>query len=38
MRRRFVGNRVKKFTDYMYINDDTYIDYLERLKKIALSF
>ena len=37
MRRRYVGNRVKKFTDYMYINDDTYIDYLERLKKIAIS-
>ena len=37
MRRRFVGNRVTKFKDYMYINDDTYIDYLERLKKIAIS-
>ena len=37
MRRRYLGNRVKKFTDYMYINDDTYIDYLERLKKIAIS-
>lgn len=37
MRRRFVGNRVAKFKDYMYINDDTYIDYLERLKKIAIS-
>ena len=36
-RRRFVGNRVSKFKDYMYINDDTYIDYLERLKKIAIS-
>lgn len=37
MRRRFVGNRVSKFKDFMYINDDTYIDYLERLKKIAIS-
>jgi len=37
MRRRYVGNRVSKFKDYMYINDDTYIDYLERLKKIAIS-
>ena len=37
MRRRFVGNRVAKFKDFMYINDDTYIDYLERLKKIAIS-
>ena len=37
MRRRFVGNRVSKFKDYMYINDDTYIDYLNRLKKIAIS-
>ena len=37
MRRRYVGNRVAKFKDYMYINDDTYIDYLERLKKIAIS-
>lgn len=37
MRRRFVGNHVAKFKDYMYINDDTYIDYLERLKKIAIS-
>lgn len=37
MRRRYVGNRVNKFKDYMYINDDTYIDYLERLKKIAIS-
>ena len=37
MRRRLVGNRVKKFKDYQYVNDDTYYDYLERLKKIALS-
>lgn len=37
MRRRYNGGRVKKFADYMYINDDTYIDYLERLKKIAIS-
>lgn len=37
MRRRYVGNRVSKFKDYMYINDDTYIDYLNRLKKIAIS-
>lgn len=37
MRRKLVGNRVSKFKDYMYINDDTYIDYLERLKKIAIS-
>lgn len=37
MRRKIVGNRVSKFKDYMYINDDTYIDYLERLKKIAIS-
>ena len=37
MRRRYVGNRVSKFKDFMYINDDTYIDYLERLKKIAIS-
>lgn len=37
MRRRYVGNRVNKFKDFMYINDDTYIDYLERLKKIAIS-
>lgn len=25
------------FKDYQYINDDTYFDYLERLKKIAIS-
>lgn len=37
MRRKLVGNRVSKFKDYKYINDDTYIDYLERLKKIAIS-
>lgn len=37
MRRRLVGNRVQKFKDYMYVNDDTYIDFLERLKKIAIS-
>lgn len=37
MRRRLVGNRQMKFKDYMYINDDTYIDFLERLKKIAIS-
>jgi len=37
MRRRIVGNRVTKFKDYMYVNDDTYIDFLERLKKIAIS-
>ena len=37
MRRRLVGNRVTKFKDYQYINDDTYYDYLERLKKIAIS-
>lgn len=37
MRRRLVGIRVKKFKDYQYVNDDTYYDYLERLKKIALS-
>lgn len=32
-----VGNRTSKFKDYLYVNDDTYIDYLERLKKIAMS-
>lgn len=32
-----VGNRQMKFKDYMYINDDTYVDFLERLKKIAIS-
>ena len=32
-----VGNKTSKFKDYLYINDDTYIDYLERLKKIAVS-
>lgn len=37
MRRRIVGNRVQKFKDYQYINDDTYYDYLERLKKISIS-
>lgn len=37
MRRRLVGNRNKKFKDYAYINDDTYFDYLERLKKVALA-
>lgn len=37
MRRRLVGNRQMKFKDYMYINDDTYVDFLERLKKIAIS-
>lgn len=37
MRRRLAGNRVKKFKDYVYVNDDTYFDYLERLKKIAIS-
>lgn len=37
MRRRMVGNRTSKFKDYLYINDDTYIDYLERLKKVAIS-
>lgn len=37
MRRRMVGNRQMKFKDYMYINDDTYVDFLERLKKIAIS-
>ena len=26
-----------KFTDNLIVNDQTYIDYLERLKKIALS-
>lgn len=36
-RRRLVGNRTSKFKDYLYVNDDTYIDYLERLKKIAMS-
>ena len=36
-RRRLVGNRNVKFKDYMYVNDDTYFDFLERLKKIALS-
>lgn len=34
-RRGLVGN--KKFKDYCYINDDTYYDYLERLKKVAMS-
>lgn len=34
-RRGLVGN--KKFKDYAYINDDTYFDYLERLKKVAMS-
>lgn len=34
-RRGLVGN--KKFKDYAYINDDTYYDYLERLKKVAMS-
>lgn len=37
MRRRLVGNKVQKFKDYQYINDDTYYDYLERLKKVAIS-
>ena len=37
MRRRMVGNRQTKFKDYAYINDDTYFDFLERLKKIAIS-
>lgn len=37
MRRRLVGNKVKKFKDYQYVNDDTYYDFLERLKKVALS-
>lgn len=37
MRRRLVGNRQAKFKDYMYVNDDTYVDFLERLKKIAIS-
>lgn len=37
MRRRMVGNRTSKFKDYLYVNDDTYIDYLSRLKKIAIS-
>lgn len=37
MRRRMVGTRNKKFKDYVYVNDDTYFDYLERLKKVALS-
>ena len=37
MRRRLVGNRTTKFKDYMYVNNDTYIDYLERLKKVAIS-
>lgn len=37
MRRRMVGNRQQKFKDYMYVNDDTYVDFLERLKKIAIS-
>ena len=32
-----VGNKNAKFKDYMYINDDTYVDFLERLKKIAIS-
>lgn len=36
-RRRMVGNRTSKFKDYLYVNDDTYIDYLERLKKVAMS-
>lgn len=36
-RRRMVGNKTTKFKDYLYVNDDTYIDYLERLKKIAVS-
>lgn len=36
-RRRIVGNRNAKFKDYAYVNDDTYFDYLERLKKVALS-
>lgn len=37
MRRRMVGNKNAKFKDYMYINDDTYVDFLERLKKVAIS-
>lgn len=37
MRRRMVGNRTSKFKDYLYVNDDTYVDYLCRLKKIAIS-
>lgn len=37
MRRRMVGNKTSKFKDYLYINDDTYIDYVERLKKVAIS-
>lgn len=32
-----VGNRQQKFKDYMYVNDDTYVDFLERLKKVAIS-
>lgn len=35
-RRGLVGNKAK-FKDYCYINDDTYYDYLERLKKVAMS-
>lgn len=37
MRRRIAGNKTSKFKDYLYVNNDTYIDYLERLKKIAVS-
>ena len=37
MRRRLVGNKVSKFKDYQYVNDDTYYDILESLKKVALS-
>ena len=36
-RRRLVGNKNLKFKDYEYVNSDTYYDYLERLKKVALS-
>lgn len=35
-RRGLVGNK-KNFKDYCYVNDDTYYDFLERLKKIAMS-
>lgn len=37
MRRRNFNKKCMAFKDYQYINDDTYYDYLERLKKIAIS-
>ena len=36
MRRKITG-MTRRFKDNILVNDDTYIDYLERLKKIAIS-